>query len=121
MNIETGMEELQTNKFFVSDEPQLLPCVFCGGRASLIVRHPIYGKSGAWAQCNSCGACGPVASIYAVTRTHDKFSTPLLPESLTRGITAAADAWNSRTVDRSRMVNMGISAETAAQRAAADR
>lgn len=111
MNLEKAIEELKTNYFLTVDAPNLEPCIFCGGKARLIVRHPLYGLCGAWVRCRSCGACGPNASIYAEINTPEKFSTPLLPESLARGIAAAQDAWNSRTVDRSRMGNLKITRE----------
>ncbi len=111
MNLEKAVEELKTNYFLTIDAPNLEPCVFCGGEARLTVNHPLYGLCGAWVMCRSCGACGPVASIYATIIESKKFKTPLLPESLERGITAAQDAWNGRTVDRSRMGNLKITKE----------
>lgn len=111
MNFVKTIEELKANHILVADVPNLEHCVFCGGKARLIVRHPLYGVCGAWVRCRSCGACGPTASIYAEINTPEKFSTPLLPESLARGIAAAQDAWNSRTVDRSSMGNLKITRE----------
>ena len=63
-------------------------------------------RCGAWVRCRSCYAYGPKASIYAQFTEGTKFCTPMLPESLERGINAAVDAWNIRAVDHSRMGNM---------------
>lgn len=112
MNLEKAIEKLNKNHLLAVDVPDLEPCVFCGGKARLIVSHPRYGLCGAWVRCRSCGACGPVASICATIIVPKKaFRTPLLPESLARGMTAAQDAWNSRTVEHSRMGNMKITTE----------
>ena len=116
MNIGEIMKKLQKDHVWESNEqdsPELEPCPFCRrtGSAKIIVCHPVYGRCGAWVRCCSCGAYGPAASIYATIITPGKLSTPLLPESLERGIAAAQDAWNGRTVDCSRMSNMKITKE----------
>lgn len=113
MNIDAIVEKLQKDYIWESgeqDTPELKPCPFCGvvGNAQILVRHPMYGKSGAWVRCRNCGACGPAASTYATITNGRRFSTPLLPESLELGITAAVDSWNGGVVDRSRLGNMNI-------------
>ena len=88
------------------DTPELTPCPFCGGEPIIVVHNPMYGWCGAAVKCSCCDARGPRASIYGQILTDEVFSTPLLPESLERGIAAAVDAWNSKRVDRRRMGNM---------------
>ncbi len=112
MNIDEIMEKLETDRIWSSDEkstPNLERCMFCGGEGKIAVHNPMYGLSGAWVRCCSCGACGPRASIYAMfTKPGNILCVPLLPESLERGLAAAVDAWNSRTVNRSRMGNLKL-------------
>lgn len=90
------------------DAPELVPCAFCGGEADIVVYHPMYGASGAAVVCRGCHARGPRASIYATICTPSKFSTPLLPETLERGIATAIDAWNNRSVDQGCLGNVVI-------------
>ena len=113
MNIDEITKKLQKDRIWASgelDTPELEPCPFCGaaGSAKVIVHHPVYGASGAWVRCGSCGARGPCASTYAAIIKGSVFSTPLLPESLDRGITAAVDSWNGGVVDRSRLGNLWL-------------
>ncbi len=112
MNIDKIMEKLETDHIWSSDEqstPLLRRCVFCGGEGMLVAMNPMYGKNGAWVRCRSCGACGPRASIHAqLFKPGDIFCTPMLPESLERGLQAAADAWNGQPFDRSRMGNLKL-------------
>ena len=108
MNIEKAMEDLKIKHAWKADDPELEPCIFCGGQAELIARLPLYGLGGAWVECRTCHARGPMASICATIITPDKLCTPLLPESLERGVMTAAGAWNSRTADRSRSGNMKL-------------
>lgn len=117
MNISEIMEKLQKDYIWASgeqDAPELEPCPFCGqaGMAQIIVSHPPYGKSGAWIRCRYCGACGPHASERAQFTRGKKLCTPVLPESLERGITAAVDTWNSGVVDRSRLSNLRMEVAT---------
>ena len=114
MELDKIMEKLQQDHVWAADIPGLEPCVFCGGEGRVVVRNPLWARSGAWVRCRRCGADGPCASILATVLTTGKFSTPLLPESLERGITAAIDAWNSRSVDRSRMGNLRLDGRTTA-------
>ena len=113
MDIDKIMSELKKNRVWSSrgkDWPELAPCVFCGGRAIVVVHDPMYGKCGAWVKCSYCGAEGPTASIYALIFRGKTMCTPLLPESLERGINAAVDSWDSKTVDKRRLGNMRITA-----------
>jgi len=118
MNIDVIMEKLEKDRIWSSDgqdTPKLERCVFCGGEGMIVALNPMYGLCGTWVRCCSCGACGPRASIYAqITKPGNILSWPLLPESLERGITAAVDAWNTRTVDLSRMGNLKLDARRAA-------
>ncbi len=117
MNIDEIMEKLETDHAWSSDEqstPLLRRCVFCGGEGKLVALNPMYGQCGAWVRCRSCGAWGPRASIYAqFIKPGNILSTPLLPESLERGLQAAADAWNGQPFDRSRMGNLILDTERA--------
>ena len=109
MNIPKIMVALKKDPTWTAqgeDAPTLAPCIFCGGSAEVVVRTPMYGRCGAWVRCRSCYAYGPKASIYAQFTEGTEFCTPMLPESLERGINAAVDAWNIRAVDHSRMGNM---------------
>lgn len=116
MDIGKIMSDLKENHVWSDEEneaPALRPCPFCGGNAQLVISHPRYGVSGAFVQCRRCHMHGPNASIYATILTPGKLSTPLLPESLERGITAAVDTWNSRAVDDTHLGNMMIEGATA--------
>lgn len=111
MNANAIVEKLKTSHAWMSTDEATLklePCVFCGGEAMLVVQYPVYGISGAWARCRSCGSCGPRANINAIIQTPTVLITPLLEESLERGIAAASDAWNSRSVDRVRMGSLRL-------------
>ena len=113
MNANAIVEKLKTSHVWMStdeDTPELEPCMFCGGEAMIVAAYPVYGLSGAWARCCSCGSCGPRASINAIIQTSTVFCAPLLGESLERGIAAASDAWNRRTVDRVRMGSLRLNA-----------
>lgn len=107
MDIDKIMAALKTHGFWKStdrDAPELAPCGFCGGKPIVIVHHPIYyGASGATVLCSNCKAQGPKASIHAHIMDENSLSTPLLPESLERGIKAAVEAWNSRSADRKQL------------------
>ena len=113
MDIGKIMTELKENYIWVDREhegPALNPCMFCGSEANIIVRTPLYGLCGATVRCRSCGACGPSASIHALILKPGKLCTPLLPESLERGIMAAVDTWNSGAVGNTHLGNMRIEA-----------
>lgn len=115
MNISKIMADLKENHVWSDIEneaPELRPCPFCGGGAQLIISHPWYGASGAAVRCLRCHMHGPLASICATILTPGKLSTPLLPESLERGITAAVDTWNSGAVGDTHLGNMMIEGAT---------
>ena len=112
MNIEKIMGTIKDGGRWMSapaDGLQLQPCPYCGQTPFLTVMYPHYGLTGATVRCK-CGAQGPRASIIALMVSNDwgYMSTPLIPQSLERGITAAIDAWNSGAYDRSRMGNLRI-------------
>ena len=95
MNIDEIMSELKAHRPWSSkgqDMPELVPCSFCGGKPYVKAHNPMYGWCGATVRCSFCGAQGPTASIYAVILTPGGLSTPLLRESLERGIMTAVES-----------------------------
>lgn len=113
MNIDEIMVELKAHRLWSSkgqDGPELVPCSFCGGKPYVRAHNSEYGLCGATVKCSCCGAQGPAASIYALIITPGKLSTPLLPESLERGIEAAIEAWNSGSADKKRLGNLRLPA-----------
>ena len=75
---------------------ELKPCPFCGAPAELIIKNPVYGISGTWVQCQSCGAKTKVMSIHEYIDTGRGISTPVTNNSISKGFDHAKKAWNRR-------------------------
>ena len=74
----------------------LKACPFCGGYAELIVREPMYGKTGAQVECTVCGAQSKNMKISEFISDGKTLSTPITENSREEGKQKAIEAWNRR-------------------------
>ena len=77
---------------------KLKPCPFCGiNAASLEVKCPVYGETGAYVICHHCGTRTKIFGVTEFIDTGNGISTPVTEEGIKRGVHTAVNAWNRRS------------------------
>lgn len=81
------------------ENPELLPCPFCGGQAELHVRIPDYGLTGAYVECCQCHARSRLGCVTkAIELPNGTLWTPATPDSIKYGKAVAVNGWNRRAI-----------------------